>query len=385
MFHNANSNNDGSSVGLQEGEYMKRKISFLIHSMSRSGGTERVAANLCNYLSDESEQVINIVAIEPGIESFYPLPKNVSLMSLEISRPQNIIGWLTWYFRVAYKLRQVIKLQNYDFLIAFATIPSCCAVISGIALSIKILAFEHMHHLHYKNSFIFYIRRLLYPYMDAVIVLTERDQAYFSKFCRQSFAIPNIVTNLNYDDIQIDYSQKRILAVGRISKQKGFDLLLKTWVKIFKDFPEWKLNIAGGKSYLEMEYIKYFERLPEWENVGDSVNILSPETNILKYYQNASIYVMSSRWEGFPMVLLEAMSCGLAVTSFDCPNGPREIINDGINGFLVPAEDVNELSNSLRLLMTNIELRERLGIEAKKVREIYNWGNIGIKWKELFS
>jgi len=357
--------------------------------MSRSGGTERVAANLCNRWAEDGKNIV-IVAIEPGRRSFYPLAEKAKILSLDIPRPQNLFSWFTWYFRVVRKLRPLLKILGPDFVIGFSSNPSCCAIDSSLGLPLRAVAFEHMHCRYYWDNvswsvrFVYFVRRLLYPLADAVVALTEKDRKYFARFCRRTFAIPNAITGLAYENAKIDYAAKRVLAVGRISKQKGFDLLLKAWEQIFRDYPEWELCIVGGKAPEEAAYIKQFEELAGWRAVSGSVRILPPVSNILEYYRSASVFVMSSRWEGFPMALLEAMCCGLAAVSFDCPNGPADLVNDEVNGLLVPPEDVDGLAKSLSRLMADESLRCRLGRAAADVRLAYAWENVSLLWQNLF-
>jgi glycosyltransferase involved in cell wall biosynthesis len=358
--------------------------------MSRSGGTERVAANLCRNFAKQGVEEITLVAIEPCSHSFYQVPPNVQLISLNIPRPQNAMQWLTWYPQVVYKLRKRLKEYKLNFVLGFASNPSCCAIIACLGLAVKVIAFEHMHYRYYwdhvtgARRFVFFLRRIIYPLADAVVALTDKDQAEFAKFCKHTIAIPNVISSLVYQDVKIDYSRKRILAVGRISKQKGFDLLIKAWAGICRYYPEWELNIVGGKFAEERNFIKQFENMPEWQEVQDSVKIIPPSANIMDYYQNASIFIMSSRWEGFPMVLLEAMGCGLSTVSFNCPNGPGEIIEDEVNGLLVQDGNILELSTKLRRLMDDEELRCKLGRTAQEVRVKYGWRAIGSFWAELF-
>ena len=365
------------------------RLAFLIQSMNRSGGTERVAANLCSRWAAGAE--ITIIAIEPGEQSFYRLPPNVSVHSLAVERPSHVMGWLVWYGNVATRLRGLLKTLEPDILLGFATNPSCCAILATMGLGTQVFAYEHMYYGYYRHNAagamrtVYWLRRWLYPLATAVITLTNTDRKQFLPFCRHVAAIPNVVTNLDYQSQVIDYSRKRVIAVGRICPQKGFDRLLQVWSSLVSRYSDWELVIVGAEAPDEKRYCAEFLSMPEWQTIGDSVKILQPAGNILDYYRSASIYVMPSRWEGFPMVLLEAMASGLPVVSFDCPNGPGEMIVHGENGYLIGDGDLGAFAEHLALLMANQDLRERLGQSACRIRGDYCWERIAPQWEAAFA
>ncbi|MCD7900834.1 MAG: glycosyltransferase [Bacteroides sp.] len=164
-----------------------------------------------------------------------------------------------------------------------------------------------------------------------------------------------------------------------MSKVKGFDILIKAWVKVHSYCPDWKLKIYG-KSVEKEILVKLIQDL----NLSKVVALYDPVTNIQEKYLASSLYVLSSRYEGFGMVLLEAMSCGIPCISFDCPYGPRDIIRDGIDGILVEKENIELLADAIIKLMIDNDLRKSMGQEALNNVEKFKIDQIAKQWNELF-
>jgi amylovoran biosynthesis glycosyltransferase AmsD len=204
--------------------------------------------------------------------------------------------------------------------------------------------------LHVTGSFSKWVRKYFYRYMT-VIVLTEKDRLAFEKLFKplSCICIPN-ASPFEIDSTHYSPDHKTILAVGRFTAQKGFDLLVNSFSMISKKFPDWKLKIVGDdfgdKAVLERmiaeKQIKNIELLPSTKHIE-------------KMYQSASFFVLSSRFEGLPMVLIEAMSFGLPLIAFDCPTGPAEIVNES-NGFLVENGNIAELAQKMETLMNDRKL-----------------------------
>ncbi len=170
--------------------------------------------------------------------------------------------------------------------------------------------------------------------------------------------------------------QKKVICVGKISYQKGQDLLVEAWDKVWRKHPDWKLELYGksNEDYLNTERLK-------------EKNILHfpPEKNIMEKYLDSSIYVMSSRFEGFGMVLIEAMACGVPCISFDCDYGPSDIIIDNEDGLLVKKESTKDLADKLLLLIENNDLRQDFGKKAKVNVQRFEQSIIAQKWDNLFK
>lgn len=173
---------------------------------------------------------------------------------------------------------------------------------------------------------------------------------------------------------------KQVISVGRLTVQKGYDMLLDAWSRVVSMHPGWKLVIYGkGDDYVKLQVIIQQYKL------GDSVHIFPPTRDIVNKYLESSVYVMSSRYEGFPMVLPEAMACGVPCVSFDAPCGPAEIISDGEDGFITPLGDVQRLAEKLSLLMSDDDLRIKMGKNARRNVMRYSVDRIMKQWVDLFE
>jgi glycosyltransferase involved in cell wall biosynthesis len=220
-----------------------------------------------------------------------------------------------------------------------------------------------------------------YPNLDVLVALTERDVAAYDKLLDGKVRldrIPNTVHAMGGPDA--DLTSKTILAAGRLVSQKGFDFLIPAFAKIADEHPDWKLKICG-KGKLRPELKEMIRDL----GVKRQVELAGPSNDMGATFAEASIFVLSSRFEGFPLILIEAMSKGLAVVSFDCPTGPADIIDDHENGILVPHKNVDALAEAMRQLMADEQLRRKVAASAAVKARDYEIENIGPQWEELFE
>jgi glycosyltransferase involved in cell wall biosynthesis len=211
-----------------------------------------------------------------------------------------------------------------------------------------------------------------------IVTLTKQDaENYKKKFsAKNTICIPNPVT-INTNE-KSTLKEKVVLAVGRYSYQKGFDLLLDAWNEVHNN--GWKLRIVGSG---EMEFI--LKEKIKLYGLHDSVELLPITKNIVEHYKNASIYVMSSRHEGLPLVLIEAMAMGLPIISFDCETGPRDIIENNVTGVLVPPLDVNQLAIELECLIMDENKRSLFSNNALKLVKKFEITEIVDSWEKLFK
>ena len=173
---------------------------------------------------------------------------------------------------------------------------------------------------------------------------------------------------------------KKVIAVGRHSYEKGYDQMFTIWKKVLERYPDWSLDIYGD--YNPDYNIK---QMAIDCGLTSGVNFLPPTTDILEVYRNTSLYIMTSRFEGFGMVLLEAMGCGVPCIAYDCPVGPAEIISNGLNGFLIEDGNTDAFLNSIISLIENNELRFKMGAKAAKSSETYNIDAIMQQWDTFFK
>ena len=190
--------------------------------------------------------------------------------------------------------------------------------------------------------------------------------------------IPNTVKAI--EPPRADLGAKRILAAGRLTPQKGFDYLIEAFTPVAHAHPDWELKICGA-GHAKTRLRGLIER----EEIGDQTILAGPTDDVPGEMAQASVYALSSRFEGFPLVLVEAMSKGMACVAFDCPTGPADIIDDHRNGLLVPAKDVEGLSAALMEMIEDEELRRRCGDAALETSRDYTMAAIGPRWVEMLQ
>ena len=213
---------------------------------------------------------------------------------------------------------------------------------------------------------------------DRIIVLTQQDDEEWSNYFNNVINIPNPIT---ITPIKTDSSIEKVLAVGRFTYQKGFNYLIDAWAIVNNDFPDWKLDIYGSGE-LEEDLIKQIKQL----SLGNSINLCEPRKDINQVFSEHSIFALSSRFEGFPLVLIEALSCGLVPVAFECKNGPKQMMGDSeLKKFLVRPFDVTEFAEKLKILILNKQLRTEMSEEAIKVSQRYQLDNIMDIWDRTFK
>ncbi|MGW7355085.1 glycosyltransferase family 4 protein, partial [Streptomyces sp. NPDC054784] len=219
-----------------------------------------------------------------------------------------------------------------------------------------------------------------YPAFDAVAVLTERDRAEYAALLPRTrvVRIPNAVHSL--DQQPADHGSRIAVAAGRLYPQKGFDLLLPAFRQVVERHPDWQLRIFGvGERKGELR------ALIEELHLYNHVFLMGHTSRLDDELAKASLYVLSSRFEGLPMVMIEAMAHGLPVVGFDCPTGPSDVLTDGREGILVPPEDVEALAGAMSRLMGDRALREKLGAAALRTARDYSPAEVHPRWESLFS
>lgn len=345
------------------------RICFFIESLFHGAGTERITVDVANALAERGYD-IEFILLNKNITSFYSLNSRIKVHTIEVVFKDKL--------RAIIKLRQFLKRKKPDYIVNVAFQMSIISLVSVIGLKVKVITWEHFYLR--SGSFLAYIMRLisaLYSYRQ--VVLTKSDLKNYPCFLQKKLVcIPNF-TCLNSRSLR-SCDSKIVLSVGRLNKSKGFDLLIKAWARVASIHTDWKLYIVGegGEKEKLMNQIHSL-------NMNDSVKILPVTSNILDYYLHSGFYVMSSRFEPFGLVLIEAKSCGLPVIAFDCPFGPKNIIRNGIDGFLVKPFDEIEFSEKIIRLINDKELREKMGKLAILDFE-ENWSKSVLiqKWIDLF-
>jgi amylovoran biosynthesis glycosyltransferase AmsD len=346
---------------------MKKTLLFVINGMTGSGGSERVVANLANIFS--SKYKIYVLPLY-GTTSFFDLNKEINFIPVE----ENIHDSL---FKRGCLLVKKINFINPDTVIGisinkFNLFLSICSFF--FKSEINLIASDHIS---FNSSSIFVkkLKKILYKRYNYVVLLTNSDRKIYQQLgFKNALTIPNMSSFFPNDVSSILKRDKIILAVGRIAYQKGFDRLLNIWSKIYLDYPDWKLLIIGeGEDYLKLK-----ETTEQYSNFNCC--IIPFTTEISKFYSNSQIYVMTSRFEGLPMVLIEAMSYGCPIISYDCETGPRDIVVNNENGFLVENSNEKAFIEQLTTLMNSGIIREKFHQSALISRERFHQNNVIDKW-----
>jgi glycosyltransferase involved in cell wall biosynthesis len=331
------------------------------------GGAERVMTYLCGGLASRGHEV-TLLTLDDSVPDFYTLPAQVKRERVSLPTFKKAGFW--GGFPRLWKLTCAVRRTRPDVLISFMTIS---VLASCWLLHIPAIYADHLdiRHLAYSRKWKI-LRNLLLGCAKNVTVLSERDRKFISLF--HSSWKPVVIYNPALPlekgfyprPIFMQAGKKYVIAVGRLVKQKGFDRLLEAWRRVCEDFPQWRLCIIGAG-----EDEKELKGLADTLDVQYCVDFVPPQQGLTAVYRHAQIYAMSSRAEGFPMVLLEAMAAGIPAVSFDC-TGPNVIIRDGVDGFLVKQNYTERLAAKLAELMKDESLREKFGKKAQEVTKRFS-------------
>jgi glycosyltransferase involved in cell wall biosynthesis len=354
-----------------------KRICFLISSIANAGGTERVCCEVANSLLANGYEV-GIISMY-GKQSFFNLQPGISLTSVSSNKRNTK---LMIPFSV-YKIRSIIKALKPHILISVDSALFSYGYIATLATGISHIVWEHFNYNVSLGAGVrVFSRRLAAKRSNAVITLTNQDVSHWKANldCRSKIvAIPNPSP---FAFLTLDETQRKpiVLSIGRLTYQKGFDRVLHIWAKIVNKIEQgWELHIIGSG-----ELKGYLEDLITTLRLERSVKMIPATPDIEAHYKEASIYCMTSRFEGFPMVLIEAQSVGLPIISYDCQTGPSEIINQH-NGVLVPDDDENVFSQSLLQLILNKPQRLALGNNAFENSSRYHINTIINQWISLID
>lgn len=348
------------------------KIGIFINDLSNRNGTERAVTNLANILIEKYEVIILSGRLESEIKFYlHPDIKVVNLGLPEIKKIK--ILRLSYYIALAKKIKE---LKCYSYIIGTTHLLNIFLILFSNK-KIKVIACEHMSNTVVRGT-VNKIRKYCYKKVDKLIVLTKTDYKYYVKFIPKEKirVIPNSLSFINNEKNEL--TNKNMVAVGRLTKQKGFDLLLESVNLIKEEIKDWTIEIYGEGE----EKVELLKKIKKYK-IEDIIQVKKPVKNIQQKYLNSSIYLLPSRWEGLPMVLIEALECGLPIISFDCPTGPSEIVKNKENGFLILPQDINNFAGKIVELVKNTNLRREMGIISKKIAKNYSKENIQQKWEEI--
>lgn len=373
------------------------KLMYCIDALYNSGGMEKVLIDKVNYLSNYYNYEIMIVTIEQkNRKIFFRIDEKIKHQDLNINYSEDInkffllriLKYLKKNNFHKKKLKNLIDEFNPDIIISLGGKEAFFLPNIIKKNSIKLVRENHFNknvhflrdnknlYLKLKSYYMNIMEKNSINKYDEFIVLTEEDKKLWNN--SKIKVIPNsIKVNGN---IKVNYNNKKVISIGRLEYQKGYDILIDIWKNIVKDFPEWKLEIYGEGTEKEKLLLKIKKF-----NLSNKIILKGITYNIEKAYLESSIYIMTSRYEGLPMVLLEASSYGLPLISFACPCGPKDIIKNGENGFLIEKNNIELISNKLKQLMRDFSLRKKMGIKGNKIIKKYDQKNVMQEWHNLFN
>ncbi len=374
------------------------KIVYCIHSLYNPGGMERVLLNKVRYFVEQKGWEIVIVTTDQhNRPTFYPLPEGVRMVDLGINYSDDnrrsplgkIVGYLKRRRRHRRNLAALLNAERPDITVSlFPCESSFIPSLKDGSKKVLEIHYSKFFRLQYgRHGLLRLIDRYrthtdeqLAQRFDRFVVLTREDRDYWPKMANIE-VIPNAA--LFRPASTADLTAKHVVAVGRLDHQKGFDRMLNVWAELLQTHPDlsdWTLDIYGQGEWHD-NLLQQAERL----GIASSVVLHAPTKDIEKVYTSSAFLLMTSRYEGFPMVMIEAMACGLPVISYNFKTGPRDIIHPGENGYFVTDGDSSALVAAMANLMNDLPLRQRLGKNALRVRDTFSEASVMDKWTRLFE
>lgn len=380
------------------------KLVYLIAGTYRPGGMERVLACKANWLvANAGADILIVTTDQRGRDTFFEMDPGIRQVDLGINYEENNgSAFLNKLLRYPFKqlrhrkrLTALLKGEKAHVVVSmFCNDAAFLPRIKDGSRKVLEIHFSRYKRLQYGRSGLWSLAdrwrsrndlRIVSRF-DRFVVLTEEDRAYWLQDAPLDniSVIPNARTFVLPDDRCAAVDSHTVLAVGRYNEQKAFDRLLEVWARIRErggnDVSDWKLRLVGDGE-LRGQLQKQINSL----GLDDSVFLGNPETDMPAIYASAGIYAMTSLYEGLPMVLLEAQAAGLPIVSMACKCGPRDVVTDGKDGFLVPEGDVDAMACKLLLLMNDDDLRRRMGQTARCSSERFDMNSIMEKWVGLFD
>ena len=346
------------------------KTAFLISSMN-AGGAEKVVSILSNKIIENDEVVI--VTLNKG-PAFFLLDRRIKLIECGIYNDNG--GFLRAILSniiIIFKLIKIIKSNSINHLVCFMTTSNVLGIIAGKLLKIKVTISERANPYVENVGKWNILRKVFYRFADKLIVQSKEIEKYFFSHINKE-RIKIIYNPVLKQNVDFSKKEKIILTVGRCDKNKNQELIIRLFANI--NNKNWKLIICGDGPLL-----KELKELAFNLGIKDQVKFLGNINNINEYYKKASIFAFSSISEGFPNVLLEAMSFGCVCISTDCPTGPSLIIDDNINGFLISLNDRDNYFKILNQIMLDDFNRNKIGKLAMNKSEKFNIDDIVKKWE----
>lgn len=345
-----------------------KKIVFIINSLKNRSGTERVACLLANLFAEKLGYEVVIANRDTDKDNVaYDLYENIDVLKISGS-----------YFNFYKGLNKELRISPPDviFVHNMGRLSLLCSMLS-IGAKTKFISLEHVA-FDIRPVWVKFLSKFVYRKINQVVTLTKKDMQPYRRFHKNINKINNISP---FDDQDLEYAikSKTIISIGRLTYQKNFESLLKAWAIVSKEMPDWNLEIYG----IGEEEQKLRQNI--FENNLKNVYLKGQTSEVESIYRTAALYVMSSRFEGLPMVLIEAQSFGLPIVSYDCPHGPAEIIENNKTGFLVENQNSDILACCMLKLMASESLRVKFSKNARNHAIAYSEKEILKDWVKVIN
>ncbi|NCD70741.1 glycosyltransferase family 4 protein [Mucilaginibacter agri] len=354
------------------------KILILLGDITKRGGTERTTCVLSSILATLNYEVF-IISFSSSNEDtpFYSFGDEIYIKHLNLpSIPIKITKKPRWYLSAYKNLQKQVSLLSPQLIISTGHNFNTILPFVKSKQKIRIIGCEHWDFSNLPRSTRF-LMKLSYKYLDALVVLTDAAREKVKGLNKNTVVIPNALPFLSDRISALD--SKRILLVGRLSQEKGYERLVPIAKHLKIKYPDWHIDIFG-----EGELETYLTGLFKENEVDDYITINSPIKNIENEYLKSSIYLMVSHNEAMPMVILEAKSCGVPIIAYYC-EGTGALIKEEKDGFIIQNKNQNGIVEKLSLLIQNEKLRAEIGANARRNALEYSTENIGKKWKAVID
>lgn len=354
-----------------------KKIVFFIQNFSRPAGSERVTSIIASGLANNGYDV-TVLSICGDNTCFYTIDNKVKLFTLfDKAKVNNKFN----FFKIYFKLKKFYKQNKVDIVIDVFASLSIFTLLLKNKFGFKNITWEHFN---YKQNIGLnkYGRKLAVKKSDYIVTLTQRDkQFYLAANPKIKSQICYILNPCSFDRIEHDKYEKEntILSVGRLTWQKGFDIMLLAWKELERKLPNWTLKIIGAGE--EKENLINLCNTLELKNI----QLINATNNVQEYYYKSKIYLSTSRFEGLPMTMIEAQFFGLPIISFNYDTGPAEIINNNVNGYLVENGNVNELISCLVKFALDENAINQFSINARRASKRFEQTKIINEWLKLIE
>jgi GalNAc-alpha-(1->4)-GalNAc-alpha-(1->3)-diNAcBac-PP-undecaprenol alpha-1,4-N-acetyl-D-galactosaminyltransferase len=359
------------------------RIAFVLQTFG-AGGAERVASLLCSFWTEEGHEVEVITFEKPSTEPAYPIHEQVTLRPIDaLNRSNNPLARLAINARRIFRLRSLFKQLKPDVIVAFTTEANVVTLWSAIGLGVPVVVSERNQPDRPSLGFLRRLaRRITYPSASALVVQTEA----IAEWARARFRIPvHVLPN----PVQLEAWQvpprrgrrvKRVVAVGRLARQKGFDLLIASFAQLAEKHSDWSLVIYGEgseRTALETQIGNL--------SLGQRIKLAGLSRDLPSILGSSDLFVLPSRYEGYPNALVEALAAGLPVIATDCPGATKQIVDGGRFGLLIESESIDALTGALDRMMSDDDLRAAFGSHAREAVAELDVSVGGRRWLDLLS